>query len=313
VLCKELLWKEYSFDYNKIIIWLWINSFLFFYFLSFFILYLTIYILNMTIVKARHRQRYGDTPYAVGCTILGFWAKEEKESQRAMQQLLNTNVRAKAGANRAPRLLRQGWQSRSVTTINHILIKKITRNRKRPKKTFTNFIIIKKIFEGQYRKKLEIFIFIDCYNYYMNSMNVINQLRATIIIHFSRNKKKFFPEMFWAIDMILINCWKIYKSLYNSFISLTEKKQPTIYKTFLKILIKFLFFCNFENYAKNVSGIFFKKYPKYNYISHKTGRKPKETPLNFTNLSQKTPLIFKRDFEHPRTFIPTKIIFISLH
>jgi hypothetical protein len=32
-----------------------------------------------------------------------------------MQQLLNTNVRAKAGASRVPRLLHQGWQSRSVT------------------------------------------------------------------------------------------------------------------------------------------------------------------------------------------------------
>jgi hypothetical protein len=58
--------------------------------------------------------------------------------------------------------------------INHMLIEKITRNRKRPKKTFINFIIIKKIFDEQYRKKLEIFIFIDLYNHYINSVNIIN-------------------------------------------------------------------------------------------------------------------------------------------
>jgi hypothetical protein len=58
----------------------------------------------------------------------------------------------------------------------------------------------------------------------MNSMDVANQLQATVIIHFFRNEKEFFSGMFWAIDMILTNYWKIYKSLYDPFISPTEKR-----------------------------------------------------------------------------------------
>src|SRR5947207_15865067 len=88
-------------------------------------------------------------------------------------------------------------------TTGHIPTEKITRNRKRKKKTSTNSTIAREIFDGQYRKELEIPIFIDCYNHYMNSVDIANQLRATATVHFSRNEKKFFPRIFWAINMIL--------------------------------------------------------------------------------------------------------------
>ena len=81
-------------------------------------------------------------------------------------------------------------------TTDHVLIEEITRNRKRPKKTFTNSTIIRMIFNEQYRKELEIPTFIDCYNHYMNSVDVVNQLRATVTVHFSRNEKEFFSGMF---------------------------------------------------------------------------------------------------------------------
>ena len=61
-------------------------------------------------------------------------------------------------------------------TTDHISTKKITRNRKRPKKTSTNFIIAKEIFNKQYRKKLKIPLFINCYNHYINLVDIINQL-----------------------------------------------------------------------------------------------------------------------------------------
>ena len=51
---------------------------------------------------------------------------------------------------------------------------KITRYRKRPKKTFTNSIIAREVFNGQYYKELEIPLFIDYYNYHMNLINVAN-------------------------------------------------------------------------------------------------------------------------------------------
>ena len=58
----------------------------------------------------------------------------------------------------------------------------------------------------------------------MNLVDIANQLRAIAIVHFSRNEKEFFPGIFWAIDMILTNYWKIYESLYGPFISSTKKR-----------------------------------------------------------------------------------------
>ena len=81
-------------------------------------------------------------------------------------------------------------------TTGHLPTEEITRNRKRPKKISANSSIAREIFDGQHRKKLKIPLFIDCYNYYMNSVDVANQLRATAIVHFSRNEKEFFPGVF---------------------------------------------------------------------------------------------------------------------
>jgi hypothetical protein len=59
-------------------------------------------------------------------------------------------------------------------TIRHLPTEEITRNRKRPKKTSTNSSIAREVFNGQHRKQLEIPLFIDYYNYYMNSVDVAN-------------------------------------------------------------------------------------------------------------------------------------------
>ena len=90
-------------------------------------------------------------------------------------------------------------------TTGYIPTKEITRNRKRPKKTSTNSTITKEIFNGQYRKELKIPLFINYYNYHINSVDVTNQLRVIITVHFSRNEKEFFPGIFWTINIILIN------------------------------------------------------------------------------------------------------------
>src|SRR5436190_23075599 len=201
-------------------------------------------------------------------------------------------------------------------TTGHIPTEKITRNRKRPKKTSTNSTIAREVFNGQHRKQLEIPLFIDCYNHYMNSVDVANQLRATATVHFSRNEKEFFPGIFWAIDMILTNCWKIYESLYGPFISSTEKRQSAAHKAFLEALVELLFLCDSKEYAETVLGTSFKEYPKYSYIPHKSGPKPRfpeSAPSNLTDLSRKTLFIFKGDSGRPRTFIPAKITSISLH
>ena len=59
-------------------------------------------------------------------------------------------------------------------TTGYIPTEKITRNRKQPKKTSTNSIIAREVFDGQHSKKLEIPLFIDCYNHYMNLVDVAN-------------------------------------------------------------------------------------------------------------------------------------------
>ena len=116
--------------------------------------------------------------------------------------------------------------------------------------------------------------------------------------------------------MILTNCWKIYESLYGPFISPTEKRQPAAHRTFLEALVELLFLCDSEKYAETVLGTSFKEYPKYSYIHHKSGPKPRfleSAPSNLTDLSRKTPFIFKGDPGRPRTSILAKITPISLH
>ena len=201
-------------------------------------------------------------------------------------------------------------------TTGHLPIEEITRNRRRPKKTSTNSSIAREAFDGQHRKELEIPTFIDCYNHYMNSVDVANQLRATATVHFSRNEKEFFPGMFWAIDMILTNCWKIYESLYGPFLSSTGKRRPEAHREFLEALVELLFLCNSEEYAETVPGTSVKEYPKYSYVPHKAGRKPQyidPASQNLTELSRETPFVFKGDPGSPRTSIPAKITPISRH
>src|SRR4051812_9530631 len=99
--------------------------------------------------------------------------------------------------------------------------------------------------------------------------------------------------MFWAIDMILTNCWKIYESLYGPFLSPSGTRLRNTHREFLETLVELLFCCDSGNYAETVPGASFKEYLKYSYIPHKAGWKPlstKEIPLNLTDLSRKTPL-----------------------
>jgi hypothetical protein len=148
----------------------------------------------------------------------------------------------------------------------------------------------------------------------MNSIDVANQLRAIIIIYFSRNKKEFFSGIFWSIDMILTNYWKIYKSLYSPFLSSNNIRLRNIHREFLKILVELLFCCDSKTYTETVSRTTFKEYPKYSYTPYKPGPKlqfPESISQSLIDISRKTPFIFKGDSRRPRTSIPTKITPIS--
>jgi rubredoxin len=145
-------------------------------------------------------------------------------------------------------------------------------------------------------------------------VDITNQLRAIVTVHFSRNEKEFFPGMFWAIDIILTNYWKIYESLYSPFLSLTGKRQPGVHRQFLEALVKLLFLYTSQEYAESIPGTTFKEYPKYTYTPHQSGPKSQfPEPISQTDISQKTPFVFKGDSGRPRTSIPAKITPFSLH
>jgi hypothetical protein len=123
-------------------------------------------------------------------------------------------------------------------------------------------------------------------------------------------------EISGVFSTILTNYWKIYKSLYSHFLSFTGKRQRPAYREFLEALIKLLFLCNSEEYTENIPGTSFKEYPKYSYIPYKPGPKPRfpeSASPDLTDISRKTPFIFKGDPGHPRVSIPAKITPISLH
>jgi hypothetical protein len=107
----------------------------------------------------------------------------------------------------------------------------------------------------------------------MNSVDIANQLRAIVIIYFSRNEKEFFSRIFWSINMILTNYWKIYESLYSPFLFFNNVRLRNIHREFLEVLVELLFCCDSETYAEIVSGTTFKEYPKYSYIPYKPGPK----------------------------------------
>jgi hypothetical protein len=116
--------------------------------------------------------------------------------------------------------------------------------------------------------------------------------------------------------MVLTNYWKIYESLYGPFLSSIQKRRPKAHREFLEVLVELLFLYNSEEYAETAPETSFQEYPKYSYIPHKPGPKPRfseSNPSNLINISQRTPFIFKRDSGRPRISIPAKISPISQH
>ena len=98
-------------------------------------------------------------------------------------------------------------------TTGHRIDQTILRMRKRPKITSSNATITRKPFGDQSTKMLPIPTFIDDYNHYMGGVDQANQLRAVFTTHFSRNRKEFFPGMFFVIDVAVSNSYKLHLAL----------------------------------------------------------------------------------------------------
>ncbi len=157
----------------------------------------------------------------------------------------------------------------------------ILRLRKRPKKTASNAAITRKSFGDQSTKILSIPLFIDCYNQNMGGVDQANQLRAAFITHFSRNWKKFFSEVFFAIDIAVVNSYKLNLALNESKISSTENWKSTQHREFIEELVNLLFLIKDENSSNKITQKF---YPKYEYHSDSIESKTIEKRVFFENI-----------------------------
>ncbi len=61
----------------------------------------------------------------------------------------------------------------------------------------------------------------------MGGIDQANQLRAVFTTHFSRNRKEFFSEVFFIIDIAVINNYKLNLALNESKISSTKNRKST--------------------------------------------------------------------------------------
>ncbi len=103
----------------------------------------------------------------------------------------------------------------------------ILRLRKRPKKTALNIAITQKPFKDQSIKILSIPLFINYYNQNMGGIDQSNQLRAAFTTYFARNQKKFFPKLFFAIDIAVVNSYKLNLAINGSKTISINKRNST--------------------------------------------------------------------------------------
>jgi hypothetical protein len=138
-------------------------------------------------------------------------------------------------------------------TTGHLVNAETIRSRKQPKKTSSQATITRAPFNGNVRANLPIPDFIDNYNANMGQVDVANQLRAPYTAHFQRNCKEFFPGMFWLVDMVNVNIWKIFQHQNQSFLTYsTGNRDSRSHRKFLEILVDLLFLCTEEQYPEQV-------------------------------------------------------------
>lgn len=103
------------------------------------------------------------------------------------------------------------WQNNNLVltlfTI-HSLKNKAISNWKWVLQIFTNEELIRKMFEIEVKKNLNIFIFIDDYNYNMREVNLVNQYKTKYETHrFTR--RNWFSILYWILDVFIVNVYRI--------------------------------------------------------------------------------------------------------
>jgi hypothetical protein len=80
--------------------------------------------------------------------------------------------------------------------------------RRRPGKTSTNGVIARKVFSKEVTKELEIPIFINDYNHYINGVDLANQYRSSYEIHL-KGYRNWLPLLYFFINAAVVNAWRI--------------------------------------------------------------------------------------------------------
>ena len=123
-------------------------------------------------------------------------------------------------------------------TTGYNLTKEIQKERKRPKKSSTNASVARDAFGEEVRKVLPIPGVIDGYNTSMNMVDQANQLRSYFTTLPNRTEKEFFPGVFWSLDFILVNCYKIFIIIYPEYLTYTTgNRDTTVHRRFIEDFI----------------------------------------------------------------------------
>ena len=146
----------------------------------------------------------------------------------------------------------------------------VYRRRKRPKKTASNAKTTRKPFGDQPTKILPIPLFIDSYNRYMGGVDQANQLRAAFTTHSRRNLKEYLPGVFWCIDLVVTNSYKLYLAINDSKTTSNDNRDTNQHRNYIEDLVNLLFCIDSKDFSQKITE---KPYPKYQPQSHQAGRK----------------------------------------
>jgi hypothetical protein len=103
------------------------------------------------------------------------------------------------------------WQDNNIVlglSTLHSADSFVSCKRRRPGKTSTNGAIARRVFGKEVIKELEIPIFINDYNYYMNGVDLANQYRSSYEVHL-KGYRNWLPLLYFFINAAIINAWRI--------------------------------------------------------------------------------------------------------
>jgi len=108
------------------------------------------------------------------------------------------------------------WQDNNSVlfmTTYHDITSTVDRIRRRPKKTSSNAVMVRRIFGDESRKKLPIPSFINDYNYHMGSVDIADQLRSYYSTQ-QRASRNWYPLFYWLLDTSIVNAYRLLRTLY---------------------------------------------------------------------------------------------------